>query len=81
MCFSRDNTIILATNEIIPIFNLKIGDSVKSIDNNGRIVDSEIVAILHINNLTESRFTCSYYQLQIIRPNPNKHTYSSIYKN
>ena len=72
MCFSRDNSIMLGTNRMIPIFNLKIGDIVKSIGNNGRIIDSEIVAILHINNFTESRFLALFIFYQFKFDSINK---------
>ena len=54
MCFSRDNTVVLSTNQVIPISDLKMGDVVKSIDSNGAIINSEIVMFLHSNQFQKS---------------------------
>ncbi len=46
-CFGPDNFVRLEDNTEKRIMDVKVGDIVKSVDSNGHLVNSEIVAILH----------------------------------
>ena len=46
-CFAAGNKVTLDNGEIVDIMNLKVGNKVKTLGNEGEIVDSEVVAFIH----------------------------------
>ena len=46
-CFAADNKVTLGNGDIVEIMNLRVGDKVKTLNNEGEIIDSEVVAFIH----------------------------------
>lgn len=54
-CFSLNDTTKSPNGDEISIGNLKIGEKVLAIDRNDQIISTEIIAILHYDNNSESK--------------------------
>jgi hypothetical protein len=59
-CYAPDNMITMLDGSQKMIIESQIGDQVKSIDSNGKLVDSEIISILHKNSTASSNCVFSY---------------------
>lgn len=55
-CFAADNKVTLNNGEIVEIMSLKVGDKVKTLNSEGEIIDSEVVAFIH----KELRKSCNF---------------------
>lgn len=48
-CFSSDNQVTRSDGTPMNIMDVKPGDFIKAVDSSGRLIDSEVVQILHKN--------------------------------
>ncbi len=65
-CFGADNFVTLKNNTRKPIMQVNVGDVVKSIDSNGVLVDSEVVAILHKETHELGKFLNVMFLIEVI---------------
>ena len=54
-CFAGDNLVTLGNGEKKKIIDVNIGDHVKAVDWMGKLIDTQVVSILHKNSNATSK--------------------------